>query len=112
MDEKYLLVMEKIKKYNQEQLLSCYEKLDKEEQNKLLNQILEINLEEINTLYKNKNKTFNSENVKITPIDFIEKDKLTEEEKKKYESIGIEIIKNGEYAVITMAGGQRNKTWT
>ena len=23
-----------------------------------------------------------------------------------------DLIKNGEYAVITMAGGQRNKTWT
>ena len=110
MEEKYLLVEEKLKKYNQEQLLSCYEKLNKEDKDTLLNQILEINLEEINTLYKNINNNINVSNkdVKIEPIDYIEKEKLTDEEKQKYENIGTEIIKNGEYAVITMAGGQRN----
>ena len=43
---------------------------------------------------------------KITPIDYVDKKKLNEEEKLHFEKIGEEIIKNNEYAVVTMAGGQ------
>ena len=112
MNEKYLLVKEKLQKYNQEQLLSNYEKLDEEGKNKLLDEILQLNLEQINNLYKNIESSENKTYKNIQPISFIEKDKLSNEEKEKYENIGKEIIKNGEYAVVTMAGGQRNKAWT
>lgn len=112
MEEKYMLVKEKLKKYNQEQLLSNYENLDTEDKNKLLDEVLQLNLEQINNLYKNIENGENKPCKNIEPISFIEKDKLSNDEKNKYEKIGKEIIKNGEYAVITMAGGQRNKAWT
>ena len=112
MEEKYLLVEEKLKKYNQEQLLSNYEKLDIENKNKLLDEILELDLEQINILYKNvingEKKTYKN----IEPISYVEKDKISQQEKQIYQKLGEDIIKNGEYAVITMAGGQRNKAWT
>ena len=43
---------------------------------------------------------------KIEPIQYIEKEKLSKEEKEKYSKIGIEEIKQGKLAVVTMAGGQ------
>ena len=46
------------------------------------------------------------------PIPYVDKDALTKEEREKYEKIGEKIIKEGKYAVVTMAGGQRNKTRT
>ena len=38
-------------------------------------------------------------------------EQLSKEEKENYEQIGNSIIKQGKYAVVTMAGGQRNKAW-
>ena len=58
-----------------------------------------------------ENKTINI-NEEIEPIEYIDKEKLSKEEKEKYEKIGAKIISNGQYAVAMMAGGQRNKTWT
>ena len=48
-------------------------------------------------------------NEKIENIECIDGKKLTQEERKKYEQIGCKIISKGKYAVVTMAGGQRNK---
>ena len=45
---------------------------------------------------------------KINEITFsnVEKEKMSKEEKEKYDQIGIEKIKEGKLAVVTMAGGQ------
>lgn len=48
-------------------------------------------------------------NEKIENIECVDGNKLTEEEKEKYQQIGSKIISKGKYAVVTMAGGQRNK---
>ena len=48
---------------------------------------------------------------KIENISCVIEDKLSEEEKNHYKEIGSKIISSGKYAVVTMAGGQRNKTW-
>lgn len=77
-----------------------------------LNTILEINFEQLNKLYKEAIKKEEKIQKKIEPISYIEKEKLSEQERKKYEQIGADIIKQGEYAVVTMAGGQRNKIRT
>lgn len=115
MDEKYKLVKETLEKYNQEQLLSGYNNLSKENKNKLLDEIIQLDFEQINNLFKKVVKKENKIEEQITPISYIEKEKMSEEEKEKYQKIGQDIIKNGEYAVVTMAGGQRNKIrsrWT
>ena len=112
MEEKYLLALTKLKKYGQEQLLDCYEKLSETQKENLLNDILNLNFDVITDLYKNMNKEENKKDEKIESISYIEKEKLTNEEKEFYSKIGTEAIKNGEYAVVTMAGGQRNKTRT
>lgn len=112
MEEKLLRVKEILKEYNQEQLLDGFSNLSLEQQNVLLDEILLIDFEQMKKLYqKTKQKEIFKE-AKIEPIEYIEKDKISVEDKKRYDEIGENIIKEGKYAVVTMAGGQRNKIRT
>lgn len=112
MGDKYLAVKEKLSKYRQEHLLKFYEELTDEERENLLEDILEINFEQIETLYKETKVEDKFKEDIIEPIKYIDKEKLSEEEKNYYNKIGENSIKNNEYAVVTLAGGQRNKAWT
>ena len=112
MNEKYKLVKEILNKYNQKHLLSNYNKLDDEKKEIFLTEIMQIDFEMLSNLYKKSLEKEIKQNKKIEPIEYIEKDKLDTEEKEKYEKIGTKIISNGGYAVVTMAGGQRDKAWT
>ena len=107
MENKYLIAKEKLKKYGQEQLLKFYDKLDKIQQEELLQDILNIDFEEIQNLY-NIRKDSEKVDYNIEPIEYVAKEKLSLEEQKHYIEIGNQAIKKGEYAVVTMAGGQRN----
>ena len=99
MDNQYLKAKEILKKYNQEHLLGFYNNLAEDKKEKLINQILNINFEQIDKLYKNTKKT-------------IEKEKLSNEEKNHYKNLGIEEIKKGKLAAVTMAGGQGTRLRT
>ncbi len=99
-------VIKTLKKFNQEHIISWMNKLEENEKNKLIEQILNLNIEQVIDLYNNLNKTFEIGNKKIEKITAIDLNKLEDEDFKKYKNIGIDIIKAGQYAVITMAGGQ------
>ena len=100
-------IKRKLKKYNQEHLLSFYDSLDERKQDELLEQIENIDFELINSLYNKtkEEKGKNNENCQIEPISFIDKYKLNDEYK-YYENIGKRAIKEGKLAAVTMAGGQ------
>ena len=108
MDEKLKKATEICQKYDQEQLLSAYSRIsDESEKQEFLNKILTIDFKQISDIYKDNVASkveFTDENVE--PIDFVDKYKLSKEEYEKYEKIGIEKIKSGKLAVVTMAGGQ------
>ena len=108
MDEKLKKATEICQKYGQEQLLSAYSRIsDESEKQEFLNKILTIDFKKISDIYKDNVASkveFTDENVE--PIDFVDKYKLSKEEYEKYEKIGIEKIKSGKLAVVTMAGGQ------
>ncbi len=106
MNEKEEQVKELLKKYGQEHLLIKYDDMNQEQKEKLLNQILQINFEQILSLYEETKKKVEFANDIIEPISYIDKTKLTEDEKNHYERIGGEAIKNGKLGYITMAGGQ------
>ena len=106
MEEKLLATKEILKKYGQEHLLSNYEKLSNEDKNRLLNDILTIDFGEISKLYEQTKHKIKFENCKIEPIEHVDKAKLSNEEIQKYSEIGIEQIKKGKLAAVTMAGGQ------
>lgn len=106
MSEKLEITKQILKKYHQEHLLNFYEELSKEEQELLLNQLLEIDFKTMQELYEGTKKSMTVSNDKIEPIEYIDKEKMSKEQKEQYEKIGEEIITSGKYAVATMAGGQ------
>ena len=108
MEEKLRKVENLLKKYGQEDLL----KYNIEYTEELLDEILAIDFEQLKELYEKAIKKEEIVANKIEPIKYIDKEKMSEGEKEKYRNIGEKIIKNGQYAVVTMAGGQRNKTRT
>lgn len=100
------LAQNKLKQYEQENILATLNSLKGKEQEELINQILKIDFQEICELYKNLK--IKEENLKceIAPIESIDKEKIKDSELKELEEIGLNIIKQNKYAVITLAGGQ------
>lgn len=106
MEEKYEAALKCLKKYGQEHILNNYEELSEESKTKLLDQILTIDFNQIMELYNETKKEISFANDKIEPIDYTDKSALTLEELKKYNDLGEKAIREGKYAVVTMAGGQ------
>ncbi len=112
MGNKYIQAKHILEKYNQTHLLSQYENLDDFNKKYLLNQITNIDFDQINNLYKQTKAEIKPEKDKIEPIPYIEKEKLSKEEKEKYFKIGADEIKKEKLAVVTMAGGQGTRLRT
>ena len=95
-----------LKEYNQEHIIKLLETLDEEKQNELIEQILKIDFHQINELYENTKKKVEFKEKKIEPISYMDKAKISKEQEVEFNQIGSRIIRNGQYAVVTMAGGQ------
>ncbi len=106
MNEEFEKAKDILKKYNQEHLLMCYNKLIEKDRDELVEQILKIDFKQVDELYESVKNTIDFEDCKIEPLAYIDKAKLTKEKEESYEKQGINIIKQGKYAVVTMAGGQ------
>lgn len=106
MDKRFTEIKKKLEKYGQEHLLMFYDKMNLEEQKQLLNKIENIDFELMENLYKNANQVPDLKKEIIEPVEYVEKAKLTSAEKNMFEQKGIEAIRKGKYAVVTMAGGQ------
>lgn len=102
----YNQALGKLKEYNQEHLLKFYDKMPKEKQEKLLAQIEKLDLEQIKKLYEDIKKPEEKKETLVEPIGYIDKEKLSKEEKEEYEKIGNETLASGKIAAVTMAGGQ------
>ena len=95
-----------LKEYNQGHIIKLIEKLDEEKRNELIEQIQKIDFHQIMELYNNTKKEIEFKESKIEPLKYMDKAKLTENQRKKFDKLGEQTIKSGEYAVVTMAGGQ------
>lgn len=104
--EKAIKILEK---YNN--ITTIKELLEKYKNEELINQILFIDFEQIALINNNikKEKTFSND--KIENIPYTNPCSVSFRELQHYTQIGEDIIKNGHYAVVTMAGGMRNKAW-
>ena len=95
-----------LEKYNQTYLINMMSKFSKEENYKIIKQLETIDLNKITDLYNTTRKKIDVNSKNITHISYVDKAKLTNEESNEYKKIGEDVIKNGKYAVVTMAGGQ------
>ena len=86
--------------YNQEQVLRFYDELSDEQKEILNEQIKRIDFDFMNTLYKNSYFDEEYDITKISPLKIVDSSNVEDNS-----SIGEEIVKNGEYAVLLMAGG-------
>ena len=95
-----------LKAYNQEHIIKWLDKLEEKERKELINQINSIDFHQLTELYQSTKKEIEIKENKIEEIKYLDKAKLTKEQKAKFDTLGEEAIKNGQYAVVTMAGGQ------
>ena len=99
-------IVNMLKMYNQEHIINLLNKLDEQKKWDLIDQISKIDFHQIMELYDNTKKEVEIKENKIEAIKYLDKEKLTDEQKAKFEKLGEDAIKRGEYAVVTMAGGQ------
>lgn len=98
--------IETLKQYGQEHIVKLLEKLDEEKKQELIEQIGHIDFHQMMELYENTKKEIEIKENKIEAIPYLDKAKLTNEQKSEFDKLGEEIVKKGQYAVVTMAGGQ------
>ena len=99
-------VVDLLKTYNQNHIVNLLRKLDEEKKQELIEQIEKIDFHQIMELYDNTKKEIEIKENKIEAISYLDKAKLTKEQKDKFDKLGEDIIRSGKYAVVTMAGGQ------
>lgn len=101
-----------LKTYNQEHVIKLLEKLEGKEKEELIEQINKIDFHQIMELYDNTKKEIQLKENKIENIAYLDKAKLSKEQKEEFETLGEAAIRNKEYAVVTMAGGQGSRLRT
>ena len=92
--------LEKIKKYNQEQILKYKNELSEEQYKELIEQVERTDFTYLNDLSKKEGVA----ELNISPIETLTMEKL-EENRQYFEETGVKSLKNGEVAVLMLAGG-------
>ena len=92
--------------YNQQHIITLLKKLDEAKKQELIEQINNIDFHQLKELYDNTKKEIEIKENKIVAIDYLDKAKLSKNETERFNNLGENIIINGKYAVVTMAGGQ------
>ena len=95
-----------LRQYNQTHISNLMHKLEEDKKQELIEQIEKIDFDLITRLYENTKKEIEIKENKIESISYLDKAKLSEEQKEELDELGKEVIQNGKYAVVTMAGGQ------
>ncbi len=99
-------VIKKLEFYKQNHIVKLLERLNEKEKEELINQINKIDFNQIMELYNNTKKNLEIKENKIENISYLDKEKLSKEQKERFNKLGEIVLKNGQYAVVTMAGGQ------
>ncbi len=107
-------IKDKLKKYNQNQLLTFYNELSFYKKRKLINDINKIDLKLINDnftrliLNESQNEIIRKNTIyNISPLTYYKKDEL--KDINKIINIGEKSIKNNEVALVTLAGGMGSR---
>ena len=84
-----------LKSYNQNHIINLLKKLDEVKKQELIEQINRIDFEQIMELYDNTKKKIEIKENKIESIDYLDKAKLSNEQKEKFDKLGEEVIRTG-----------------
>ncbi len=95
-----------LEKYNQDHIIKLLKKIDGAKRKELIEQIGNIDFDQIMELYEHTKKPVEIKENKIEATSYLDKAKLTKDQKEKFDDLGEQIIRSGKYAVVTMAGGQ------
>lgn len=106
MEDKFKIVKNKLEKFGQTHILNWYNEISEQQKSDLIDKVLSIDFDLLNRIYQNKDKKVNMSNNTIEPIRAIDLNDIDNDQLEKYINIGEQVIKNNEYAVVTMAGGQ------
>ena len=98
--------IDKLKEYGQNHIVNILEKLDETKKQELIEQINKIDFHQMMEVYQNTKKEIEFKESKIEPVPYLDKAKLTKEQREEFDKLGEEVVKNNQYAVVTMAGGQ------
>ena len=99
-------IIEILKQYKQEHIINLLNKLEGKQKEELIEQINNIDFHQIMELYENTKKEIEIKENKIESIAYLDKEKLAKTDKEKFDELGEKTIISGQYAVVTMAGGQ------
>ena len=95
-----------LEEYNQYHIIKLLKRIDGIKKQELIKQIEQIDFHQIMELYENTKKEVEIKEKKIESIPYLDKEKISKDEKEKFDELGEQIIRSGQYAVVTMAGGQ------
>ncbi len=98
--------IEILKENNQEHIINLLEKLDGDAKEELINKINELDFEKMMHLYNATEKEVEYKEKNIEPIKALDKSRISKKQEDELNEIGEKILINGQYAVVTMAGGQ------
>ena len=105
-------IIELLKTYQQEHVIKLLEQLEGKEKEELLEQLNKIDFHQIMELFDNTKKEIEIKENKIENVAYLDKAKLSKEQREKFDDLGETLVRNGKYAVVTMAGGQGTRLRT
>ncbi|MGN1330828.1 MAG: UTP--glucose-1-phosphate uridylyltransferase [Clostridia bacterium] len=99
-------ILEVLKKYNQEHLLNFWSELNEDQKQSLQKQLNSIDFAKVDKLYKSLKTISIPQGEIVEPLDYFIKNEFSAKERRNLENQGTAMLKSGQYAVVTMAGGQ------
>lgn len=106
METEILKAEQILKKYNQDNTIELFKNLDAEKQGILAKSVLNTDFDLIMDVFNEANSKKEVSFQEIAPMQAAKKEDMSDVEKEKYYELGKKVIQNGEYAVVTVAGGQ------
>lgn len=105
-------VIQLLKMYNQEHIIKLLYKLEEKQKEELIEQINNIDFHQIMELYDNTKREIEIKENKIEAIEYLDKEKLTKNEKEKFDELGEK--NNHQWTICSCYNGwwARYKTWT
>ena len=98
-------IIEILTNNNQTKVLELLKNVTEEQRKQLVKELLKVDFNQVKRLYINKDKKNKKEDI-IEPIKYVDKNKLNSKQKSELQKLGEKVLRQNQYAVVTMAGGQ------